>query len=208
MYFLNCVWNVKCSQIWLWFVLNRMKILLQNTWFLETSLKMGADPFRKIKANGLAATCHWRHKGGEGIQLYPFLTSVIEGNGLSTPSPCSISQEKSSTHYTGDWVGPRAGLDRYGKEKNLLHPPGFEPRTTLSGSVFARPLSQKSTMNAPRLGARKFCSVINKFHRYVLWKEFIVELTDPTVKFLASIPGRAVVITRCLACGLLMQMVR
>jgi len=35
-------------------------------------------------------------------------------------------RERLCTHYTGGWVGPKAGLDRC--EKSRL-PPGFDPRT-------------------------------------------------------------------------------
>ena len=35
-------------------------------------------------------------------------------------------RERPSTHCTGGWVGPRAGLDRCGKSR--LHT-GFDPRT-------------------------------------------------------------------------------
>ena len=34
-------------------------------------------------------------------------------------------QERHGTHFIGGWVGPRAGLD--GRE--ILSPPGFDPRT-------------------------------------------------------------------------------
>jgi len=34
--------------------------------------------------------------------------------------------KRTSTHCTGDWVGPRAGLDKCGKSRP---PPGFDPRT-------------------------------------------------------------------------------
>ena len=35
-------------------------------------------------------------------------------------------RERPGTHCTGDWVGPRVGLDRCGKSRP---PPGFDPRT-------------------------------------------------------------------------------
>ena len=35
-------------------------------------------------------------------------------------------QERHGTHCIGRWVGPRVGLDRYGKSRP---PPGFDPRT-------------------------------------------------------------------------------
>ena len=35
-------------------------------------------------------------------------------------------RDRPGTHRTGDWVGPRAGVDKCGKFRPL---PGFDPRT-------------------------------------------------------------------------------
>ena len=43
----------------------------------------------------------------------------------TTPRPL-YRRERPSTHRTGGWVGPRAGLDGCGKSRP---PPGFDPRT-------------------------------------------------------------------------------
>ena len=43
----------------------------------------------------------------------------------ATPRPL-YPGERPGTHYIGDWVGPRAGLDGCGKSLPL---PGFDPRT-------------------------------------------------------------------------------
>jgi hypothetical protein len=43
----------------------------------------------------------------------------------ATPRPL-YPRERPGTHFTGGWVGPRAGVDRYGKSRP---PPGFDPRT-------------------------------------------------------------------------------
>ena len=45
---------------------------------------------------------------------------------VSTMPRLLYPQEKPSTHCTGGWVGPRAGLDGCGKSRPPL---GFEPRT-------------------------------------------------------------------------------
>jgi hypothetical protein len=57
--------------------------------------------------------------GGVEIQLHAFLTSVLDGgewsvlrSGHSTPSETALG-----THWMGDWVGPRAGLDTVVKRK-------------------------------------------------------------------------------------------
>jgi hypothetical protein len=36
-------------------------------------------------------------------------------------------ETNTGTHWTGGWVGPRAGLDTEAKGKNLLTLPGIEP---------------------------------------------------------------------------------
>ena len=46
--------------------------------------------------------------------------------GQRHPPAALYPRERPSTHCTGDWVGPRAGLDRCGKS---LPPPGFDLRT-------------------------------------------------------------------------------
>jgi hypothetical protein len=45
-------------------------------------------------------------------------------------APAALPPGKNpGTHQIGGWVGPRAGLDVLGEEKNLLPLPGFEPQT-------------------------------------------------------------------------------
>ena len=48
---------------------------------------------------------------GRGIALL-FLTTALEGGGWSAARPGrTLPQERPGTHFTGGWVGPRAGLD-------------------------------------------------------------------------------------------------
>jgi len=54
-------------------------------------------------------------------------TALEEGEG-SASRPGRSLPPVLGTHYTGGWVGPRAGLDRCGKSR-LLPPPAFNPRT-------------------------------------------------------------------------------
>jgi hypothetical protein len=63
--------------------------------------------------------------GGEEVQLPTFLTSVQMST--SHPSHFPIEEKTPITPRTGARVTPRAGLDVFGKEKNLLLIPGIEP---------------------------------------------------------------------------------
>jgi hypothetical protein len=65
-------------------------------------------------------------KGDRGIALHSLDLSARRGWVVSTtPRPLYL-REGPGTHCTGDWLGPRAGLDVC--EKPRL-PPGFDPRT-------------------------------------------------------------------------------
>jgi len=57
-------------------------------------------------------------------KLYSSMTAALEGGEWSAARPGSLySQERPGTHFTGGWVGPRAGLD----ERKTSSPPGFDP---------------------------------------------------------------------------------
>ena len=45
----------------------------------------------------------------------PSLTSALVGVGGQRHAPAALLRERPSTHCTGGWVGPRAGLERCGK---------------------------------------------------------------------------------------------
>jgi len=61
---------------------------------------------------------------GRGIALL-FHDRGTRGGEWSAACPgCTLPQERLSTHFTGGWVGPRAGLD----EQKISSPPGFDPR--------------------------------------------------------------------------------
>ena len=57
------------------------------------------------------------------------MTAALEGGewSASRPGRTLPPGERPSTHCTGGWVGPRAGLD--GRKKNPS-PPGFDPGTS------------------------------------------------------------------------------
>jgi hypothetical protein len=61
------------------------------------------------------------HEGPEGEQRYSptlSLTSALDGGWVvkATARPL-CPRERHGTHYTGGWVGPRAGLDGCGKSR-------------------------------------------------------------------------------------------
>jgi hypothetical protein len=65
--------------------------------------------------------------GGVEVQIHIFLTLALDGGELSTPrSGCFTPGERAPvTHWIGDWVGPRAGLDEVEKRK-FMTLPGLE----------------------------------------------------------------------------------
>ena len=49
---------------------------------------------------------------GIGVHLHSFLSSAIDGHEQSTPTPGRfIRKMNAATHWIGNWVGPRAGVD-------------------------------------------------------------------------------------------------
>jgi len=52
----------------------------------------------------------------------------------STPRPHFTPRERPGTHYTGGWVGPRAGLDG----RKISSPPGFDPGPSSSSQSLYR----------------------------------------------------------------------
>ena len=61
------------------------------------------------------------HRVGGGIALL-IMTTTLEGVRGQQHAPAVLyPQERPSTHCTGSWVGPRAGLDRCGKSRPHRH---------------------------------------------------------------------------------------
>ena len=54
------------------------------------------------------------------MQHHAFVTSAVEGDEQLTPRPGRFI---SGTHCIGGWVSPRAGLQVFEEEKNLLTQP-------------------------------------------------------------------------------------
>ena len=65
-------------------------------------------------------------KGKQSYSSTLSLTSAQDGLGGQSQAPAALPPEKrAGTHCTGGRVGPRAGVDRWGKSSP---PPGFDPR--------------------------------------------------------------------------------
>jgi hypothetical protein len=66
--------------------------------------------------------------GGVEVQTHIFLTSALVGgeSSASRPGRFTHGERAPGTHYTGGWVGPRAGLDM--EKWKLLTLPGLELR--------------------------------------------------------------------------------
>ena len=55
------------------------------------------------------------HRGSRGIALLFYDHGTRRGEGSGSCPGRSLPRERHSTHFTGGWVGPKAGLDRCGK---------------------------------------------------------------------------------------------
>ena len=69
---------------------------------------------------GKVSPCSRPHEPRRGVEvyLYSFMTSALDRGGWSTSRPGRLyTRERPGTHCTGGWLGPRAGLDRYGKSR-------------------------------------------------------------------------------------------
>jgi hypothetical protein len=67
-------------------------------------------------------------QGGERMYgSYSFMTSALEGSEWCALYP--QGKDPLCKHWTGGWVGPRAGLDTEVRDKILLPLSGIEPRS-------------------------------------------------------------------------------
>jgi len=88
--------------------------------FCEPSVRKGNGKGKYHRVTG--------HEGPEVQYRYSStisLTSALDGVGGQRHVPAALPPGKTWSHCVGGWVGPRAGLDGYGKSR---HPPGFDPR--------------------------------------------------------------------------------
>jgi hypothetical protein len=84
-----------------------------------------AVPLRSIEA----------HLGDRNYNSYSFLTSALEGGEWSASRP---GERAPSTHCTGGWVGPRAGLDAEVRGKILCLRRGSNPGRPVSSQTIDR----------------------------------------------------------------------
>jgi len=88
--------------------------------YIQTSL------FKK----GTVLSCpHHRYRGGVHKHIHPWLTSALDVNMWPNSRPCRFTSKgkQTCTHWVEGWVGPTAGLDACGEEKNLLPQQAFDP---------------------------------------------------------------------------------
>ena len=97
---------------------------------------------------------------GRGIALLFLKPRILgEGGELSAPRLGRFtSGKRPGTFRTRGWVGPRVGLDEYGKSRP---PPGFDPRTVqpvasrcTDCAVLAHELESVCLVNAALRGSR------------------------------------------------------
>jgi hypothetical protein len=82
--------------------------------------------------------------GGVDVYTHIFLTSALAGSEWSALRPGRFT---SGTHWIGGWVGPRAGLDDWGK-RTFLTVEGLELRS------FSRPARSQSLYRLRYLGSQ------------------------------------------------------
>jgi hypothetical protein len=72
---------------------------------------------KKVKVKFALEQTLKAQRGSTGIAVFFPLTSAIGGGGWLTPGPGRPPGKRPVTHCIGGWVGPRAGLDGYGKSR-------------------------------------------------------------------------------------------
>jgi len=81
-------------------------------------------------------------RGSRGIALLFLDHGTRRGDGSASRLAALCPRERPGTHCTGGWVGPRAGLDRYGKSR--LH------RDSIPGPSSPYPVAIPTTLPGPQ----------------------------------------------------------
>jgi hypothetical protein len=97
---------------------------------LTTSLQHDRIVRLLVKGKGVAVPVHnyaMKAYGGVDISVRIFFTSALGGGEWSASCPCRFTpgERAHGTHWTGGWVGPRAGLDDM-EERKILDLTGTE----------------------------------------------------------------------------------
>ena len=86
---------------------------------------------------------------------------MVVGGVSTTPRPL-YPQERTSTHCTGGWVGPRAGLDGCGKSRRHRNSIPGHPRTVQSVASNIRELYVDKIIDENG-GGGNLCEVLNTY---------------------------------------------
>ena len=82
----------------------------------------------------------WKYIEGEEVHLHSFLTVALGEKNAVLHAPAGLLPGKNTdTNWIGSWLGPRAGLDVFGKQKLLLHLKGIRTPDCLARSIASIP---------------------------------------------------------------------
>jgi len=96
------------------------------------------------------------------------MTTALEGvSGQRYALAALYLRERTGTHCTGGWVGPRAGLNRCGKSRP---PPGFDPRTVQPVASHYTDWATRPTYNDHMYTHFRFALHLPERNSRVIWR--------------------------------------
>jgi hypothetical protein len=93
------------------------------TRLIGTFSQLSVEKGKNVKLSLCSTNKALRHEGVLGSEcIDPYFLDL--GTSWSASGPCRFTpgERASGTHWTGGWVGPRAGLDDLGKRKCFILP--------------------------------------------------------------------------------------